>query len=277
MRVGFVADVHSNLHAFQAVLAHFGKVPDLAPASAMKGACSCGLAHVTLDRLYHVGDLVGYGAHPKEVVALARDATLGGVLGNHDWAALRDGYVPFNPSAYAGLEHTRRELGDGDRKVLGGLPLRIDLDLDGMDLALVHGSPADPLWEYVFPEEAPRVLEQFGSAPPRAVETRPRTLVLGHTHVPILRTVAPVVAAGVQRKGPRPVALPKVPYASALVNPGSVGQPRDDDPRASCAILDTETGSVVHHRVPYDLHGAARAIRDVGLPVELGERLFYGR
>lgn len=272
MRVGFVADVHSNLHAFQAVLAHFGKVPDLAPATAMKGACSCGTAHVTLDRLYHVGDLVGYGAHPREVLRLAHDATLGGVLGNHDWAALREGYVPFNPSAYAGLEHTRRELADEDRKVLASLPLKMELTMGPLDVALVHGSPADPLWEYVFPEEAPRVLDLFADA--RAAEPRPRALVLGHTHIPILRTLAAKVPAGAP-KGAR--AAPRIAYSSALVNPGSVGQPRDDDPRAACAVLDTETGAVVHHRVPYDLHAAARAIRDAGLPVELGERLFYGR
>lgn len=275
MRVGFVADVHSNLHAFQAVLAHFSKVPDLAPDSAMKGGCSCDAPHADLDRLYHVGDLVGYGAHPRQVVQLARDATVGGVLGNHDWAALREGYVPFNPSAYAGLEHTRREITDDERKFLAALPLHLDLDLGPMDASLVHGSPADPLWEYVFPEEASRVLDLFNEA--KHVEGRPRALVLGHTHVPIFRTLAPVVAAGVARKAPRAPPASKLLYASALVNPGSVGQPRDDDPRAACAVLDTETGAVVHHRVPYDLHAAARAIREAGLPVELGERLFYGR
>lgn len=270
MRVGFVADVHANAQAFEAVLAHLGRLDRKAV-----GPCSCGADVCSVDRIYHVGDLVGYSADPQEVVEFAREHTEGGVLGNHDWAALREGYVPFNPSAYAGLEHSRRVLEDDAKAYLARLPLRVDVRIAAMDVTLVHGSPADPLWEYVFPESAPRVLEAFLASPH---EDAPCALVLGHTHVPVARAVAPPLSAKVATQNLVRLASGKsLAYAAALFNPGSVGQPRDGDPRAAVLVLDTETGAYAHHRVPYDVSSAARRIRDVGLPTELGERLFHGR
>lgn len=278
VRVAFVADVHSNLHAFGGVLEHVGRAPESLAPEHRAGRCACGRGSADVDALYHVGDLVGYGANPAETVDIVRALRVQGVVGNHDWAALHEDPVPFNPAAFAGLLHSRRVLGHDARTVLKELPRRLDLRLDGLDVELVHGSPADPLWEYVFPDDARRVLGEFvqaratapggagigPSAPARgAPGSTPggrAVLVLGHTHVPVTERLD---APG------RPAAM--------LLNPGSVGQPRDGDPRASFAVLDTATGETELHRVYYDIQGAARAIRSAGLPSSLAERLFAGR
>ena len=200
---------------------------------------------IEADIVLCAGDLIGYGAFPNEVVELVRLKGIQCVLGNHDDAVLRDEFGWFNPFAAEAGRWCSKALGGPQRSFLEGLPVKRDY----RDVAVFHGSPARPMREYVTPG-TPLVhlkdhLEASGA----------RVLVLGHTHVPFSTHV----------------------NGGLVANPGSVGQPRDGDERASYGVLDTEGMSFTVDRVPYDVEAAANAITDVGLPSILAERLFVGR
>ncbi|HUP54039.1 MAG TPA: metallophosphoesterase family protein [Methylomirabilota bacterium] len=240
MRVAVLSDIHSNLVALDAVLAHAG----------------------TVDAVWHLGDVVGYGPDPDGVVARLIEVGAVGVRGNHDAAALGGPEIEwFNPDARAAAEWTRDTIDATTRAWLSALPERHAIDR----MTLVHGSPRDPIREYVsdssIAAENLAVLEtDFG--------------LHGHTHVPIafclgsgdrMRVVAPDRGDGVTLEGQR-----------ALINPGSVGQPRDGDPDASYLVLDPDTASVTWHRVAYDVESVQAAIRAAGLPRRLADRLAFG-
>ncbi|MBI4344842.1 MAG: metallophosphoesterase family protein, partial [Euryarchaeota archaeon] len=165
------------------------------------------------------------------------------ILGNHDYAVLSGDTSWFNPIAAAAIEWTARDLTQDSLGYLRSLPRSYE-----NAIYMVHGSPKNPLEEYVY-GDAPdyQLLEMFD-------HTRRDIIVLGHTHVPFIR-----------RLGGR-----------LVFNPGSVGQPRDGDPRASYAILDTEEREVEIDRVGYDIDAVARAILDRGLPQPLALRLYGG-
>jgi predicted phosphodiesterase len=239
MRIAVISDVHSNLHALDAVLAEVGSV----------------------DAIWHLGDIVGYGPEPDGVVD--RLATKGavGVRGNHDAAACGGDEIDwFNADARAAMEWTRRVMSASTRAWLTALPERREAE----DFTLVHGSPLDPTWEYVTTTGAAR--ENLA-----AISTTHG--LNGHTHVPIafslsgdrVATDAPQPSPGMDLDGRR-----------LLLNPGSVGQPRDGDPRASYLVLDLAARRASWGRVAYDIDTVRNRMRALGLPGRLSERLRYG-
>ena len=240
MRVAVLSDIHSNLVALDAVLAHAG----------------------TVDAVWQLGDVVGYGPDPDGVVARLIEVGAVGVRGNHDAAALGGPEIEwFNPEARAAAEWTRDTVDGTTRAWLSALPERHLIDR----MTLVHGSPRDPIREYV--SSAGIALENLA-----VLETD--FGLHGHTHVPIafclgpderLRVVAPGDGGTIELDGQR-----------ALINPGSVGQPRDGDPDASYLVLDPDTVTVTWHRVSYDIAAVQAAIRAAGLPGRLADRLAYG-
>jgi diadenosine tetraphosphatase ApaH/serine/threonine PP2A family protein phosphatase len=243
MRIAVLSDVHSNLVALEAVLAHAGAV----------------------DAVWHLGDIVGYGPDPDGVVARLAAVGAIGVRGNHDAAAVGGREIEsFNREARQAMEWTRANITAQTKAWLSELPHRRAED----GFTLVHGSPLDPTWEYVTDERSAR--ENIA-----ALET-PHGLH-GHTHVPIAwlaraddpkaRVLGEIAADGETRAfdGRR-----------AFLNPGSVGQPRDGDPRASYLILDPGAGVATWHRVPYDIDAVASAMTAAGLPARLAERLSFG-
>lgn len=235
MIVRVISDVHSNLHALEAVLGDPGTVADVT-------VC--------------LGDVVGYGAFPAECVDLVRRTAGVVVAGNHDAGAA--GLEPldrFNPCAARAVVWTGGRLAGQDLAWLSGLPLTSSLE----GLVLCHSQPADPSsFEYV----------DCGAKAARALAAHPgRVLLTGHTHVPLVWDA----------RGGSSAALHGTLQEPCLIAAGSVGQPRDGDPRAACLLIDTEQGTWRHVRVSYDVGAAARAIRDAGLPGYLAARLFEGR
>jgi diadenosine tetraphosphatase ApaH/serine/threonine PP2A family protein phosphatase len=240
MRIAVLSDIHSNLVALDAVLAHAG----------------------TVDAVWQLGDVVGYGPDPDGVVARLAEIGAVGVLGNHDAAALGGPEIDwFNPDARSAVAWTRDTIADATRTWLAALPPVAEID----GVTLVHGSPRDPLREYV---------TDGGAAAENLAELPTRLGWHGHTHVPVawladsdrVTAWAPGLSLTLDVGGRR-----------ALLNPGSVGQPRDGDPRASYAILDPEADAITWHRVAYDIAAVQDAMRVVGLPTRLIERLAYGR
>jgi predicted phosphodiesterase len=240
MRVAVLSDIHSNLVALDAVLAHAGPV----------------------DAVWQLGDVVGYGPDPDGVVARLIGVGAIGVRGNHDAAALGGPEIDwFNPEARAAAAWTRDRIDGTTRAWLSGLPERHTIDR----FTLVHGSPRDPIREYI---STPGIaLENLA-----VLETD--VGLHGHTHVPVafclgederLRIVEPANGGSLDLGSDR-----------GLINPGSVGQPRDGDPDASYLILDPDAGTLTWHRVPYDVATVQDAIRAAGLPGRLADRLAFG-
>jgi diadenosine tetraphosphatase ApaH/serine/threonine PP2A family protein phosphatase len=240
VRVAVVSDIHANLPALEAIL---GAVGD---------------AH---DGLWVLGDTVGYGAEPDAVVTRLREAGAVAVRGNHDHvAAGGEGADWFNPTARHAIAWTARTISPTTRDWLAQLPLTRKED----GYSLVHGSPRDPLWEYVDgPDVARGVLAEV---------TVERTLY-GHTHVPrAYLGVGDEVAVIDGRDG----LVLELDERRLLANPGSVGQPRDGDPRASFLWLDLGRAIITWTRVVYDIATAAARIRAAGLPDRLAARLSLG-
>lgn len=239
MRICLLSDVHSNLPALDAVLAAAGDV----------------------DAVWHLGDVVGYGPDPDGVVARLRERAAVGVRGNHDAAACGGPEIDwFNPDARRAMEWTRTAISEETRAWLSDLPDR--RQLAGCDL--VHGSPREPLWEYV---------TSLGVARDNLVLLEAAIGLHGHTHVPVAWIQDGERVELVRGRPGRPLALDG---RRALVNPGSVGQPRDGNPEASFAILDPEAGTVEWRRVGYDVAAVQAAMRAAALPPSLASRLGAG-
>jgi diadenosine tetraphosphatase ApaH/serine/threonine PP2A family protein phosphatase len=245
-RIGLIADVHSNLQALEAVLRF--------------------LDAEAVGEIWCLGDVVGYGGDPSACVALVRQRCAGTVRGNHDAAAvdpeLRE---VFNPHARAAIEGQAALLAVDELAWLAALPAVIEMD----EVVLLHGSVVDPDgYGYVFgPADARRELEGLSA----------RWGFYGHTHVPDAWRMD---ESGTVERLP----LPDPPAAVALdrpgrylVNPGAVGQPRDGDPRASCAIFDRASGRLVRAALDYDIAAAQSAIRRAGMPEVEAVRLGLGR
>lgn len=244
MRIAALSDIHANLAALDAVAED---LPDV-------------------DEIWVLGDTVGYGPQPSEVIATLQRMGARSVMGNHDGAAI--GIVQaryFNPDARAAIEWTAEALDDNARAYIASLP---EVRVDG-DVTAVHGSPRDPIWEYI---TGPDVAE----ANVGAYETR--LCLFGHTHQPV---VFRDVDGEIETTHGRPwFATTIEPNIRALVNPGSVGQPRDGVPDAAYAIVELEDGggvAVEFRRVAYDIDRTQRLMREVGLPPRLVERLSHGR
>ena len=240
MRYAVLSDIHANLEALQAVLA------DAAPCT---------------DALVCLGDLVGYGADPVACIELVAERAEAIVSGNHEHAVA--GLIDldwFNAYARAAAEWTRARLDDDHRAYLASLPLVAQLG----DATLVHASPDRPdEWEYLL--TAQDGFDAFG-----AFTTR--LCFVGHSHLAgawSLGSSGPEHRAG-------PVDLDLERGRRYLVNVGSVGQPRDRDPRAAYAIWDVERGTITVRRVVYDVASARDKILRGGLPRFLADRLAWG-
>ena len=244
MRIAVLSDIHANLPALEAVAS------DLPP----------------VDEVWVLGDTVGYGPQPNEVVATLQAMGARSVLGNHDGAAI--GTVDpsdFNPDARAAIDWTAGAIDANTKGYIATLP---EVRRDGQ-LTAVHGSPRDPIWEYI---TGPGVAAaNFG-----AFDTS--VCLFGHTHLPIaFRSVDGTAEATPGIPG-SPVHLADGRW---LLNPGSVGQPRDGLRDAAYAVLETndagDADRLTFHRVRYDIDRTQRLMREAGLPVRLVERLSYGR
>lgn len=239
MRVAVLSDIHANLAALDAVLA---AVP-------------------SVDAVWQLGDVVGYGPDPDEVVARLRDIGALGVRGNHDAAAVGGPEIEsFNVDARRAMEWTRAAITEDTRAWLATLPERLELE----GYSLVHGSPRDPTWEYVTTTPVARAgIAAMGT--PCGLN--------GHTHVPVayleedgrLETMSPGSGSRLVFEGRR-----------ALINPGSVGQPRDGIPTASWLLLDTDAGAANWQRTAYDISVVQDRMTGIGLPERLIARLAYG-
>ncbi|HET8569971.1 MAG TPA: metallophosphoesterase family protein [Candidatus Limnocylindria bacterium] len=238
MRVILLSDVHANLVALEAVLA---AVPP----------------H---DAVWVMGDTVGYGPDPSDTLALLRERGATVVAGNHDLAvATGEGLGAFNPAAAAAAKLHRAWLSPEERDALAALPLVLRTG----GATCFHGSLRDPVWEYVF---------DVRSAAATLERAETDLCCNGHTHVPAI-----FERAGAGARLVRPRADETYPLgATALVNPGSVGQPRDGDARASWAMLDTDARTVEFRRTAYDVAETQGRIRDRGLPGFLADRLAAG-
>ena len=243
MRALIVSDIHSNLEAFQSVI---------------EDAESSG----GFDEVWSLGDLVGYGPEPVSCIDLMRRHSHLGVAGNHDLAAIgRLSLELFNEYAAAANLWTASQIDEEHIAYLAGLDLRLERD----GFTIVHGSPRDPIWEYVM---------STSSAVASFLHFDTLQCLVGHSHIPFI--CRPTEGGVVFLEFPldTPVALGA---DRVIINPGGVGQPRDGDPRASYAIYDSEAGNIVHHRVHYDIPTTQEKMRRHGLPEFLIERLSYGR
>jgi diadenosine tetraphosphatase ApaH/serine/threonine PP2A family protein phosphatase len=241
-----ISDVHSNRQALESVL-------DAIEAAAV-------------EETWCLGDLVGYGADPDVCTALVRERCDVSLVGNHDLAVLGALDVStFSETAATAVEWTRERAAAETLDYLSGLAPAGSRE----GLGLFHASPRDPIWEYVLSvDQAEAGLDA----------QEERIGLIGHSHIALFftRPVAsrPTYAHGAQAGDG---ALLDLDSGGWLINPGSVGQPRDADPRAAWLELDTEEWTARFHRVPYDIAAAARAILDGGLPATLAERLEVGR
>jgi len=243
MQVAILSDIHGNRHAFEAVLA------DVATTDARE--------------LWCLGDIVGYGADPNDCVILAAEHATACLVGNHDLAvtgqlALDD----FSRGAAIAAQWTREVLRDEHLEHLSGLRA----SGERRDVGLYHGSPRDPVWEYVM---STLLAELCLDAQPQRVG------LIGHSHVALsFERPEGAPATGESRRAGD---TRDVSAGEWLLNPGSVGQPRDGDPRAAWLLLDLGTGLATWRRTEYDVTGAAAAIRAARLPHSLAERLQYGQ
>ena len=243
MRALIVSDIHSNLEALSSVIQD---------AEAQGG----------FDKIWSLGDLVGYGPDPGACIDLIRQYDHVGVAGNHDLAAIGKLSVEaFNAHAAAANRWTGSQLTEEQSAYLAGLPLRIELD----DFTMVHGSPRDPIWEYVV---------SIGSAVSSFLHFDTYRCLVGHSHISFLCRPAEDSAVFLEFPLDTPVVLGT---DRLIINPGGLGQPRDGDPRSSYAIYDSEAGAVLRHRAQYDIPTTQEKMTRHGLPVYLIERLALGR
>lgn len=243
MKYAVLGDIHGNLSALQTVLAS--------------------VAQAKVDVVISVGDVVGYGAAPRECIALLREIGAAVVLGNHDAAAVdRLDTMFFNNHAKAAIQWTRRVLAPEDRTWLGQLPYVRHLE----HCSVAHGTLHRPeLFDYI---------QTVDDADP-SLEAMPLPVCfVGHSHVPVT-LLRMKDDPGRTAYTPDPE-LDLTDVSRALVNVGSVGQPRDEDPRTGYALYDSETGRVSLRRMEYDIEREAQRIRAAGLPSMLADRLFLG-
>ena len=242
MRVAVISDIHANLHALEAVLA---AVDADAP-----------------DELWCLGDLVGYGPKPNECCALVQTRATVCLAGNHDLAVRGTiDLSEFSGDAGEAAAWTKTVLTDESQRFLDGL----EPQGEASGVALYHGSARDPVWEYVLSDEA---------ATATFVLTEEQLVLVGHSHAALQVSLRDSVLEGGLAPGGTELELGG---ARRLLNPGSVGQPRDGDPRAAYLVLDLDRQRASFRRVEYDIERTQAEMRDAGLPELLAERLAVGQ
>jgi diadenosine tetraphosphatase ApaH/serine/threonine PP2A family protein phosphatase len=241
VRIAVISDIHANLHALTAVL------EDMDDAK--------------VDTIWCLGDLVGYGPRPNECCRTVRDRAELSLVGNHDLVVLGEVDVgEFNPEAGRAAKWTQDVLDDESRAFLSSL--KPHATRDGVEL--YHGSPRNAVWEYVLDTEAIQAAFDGSAAP---------LVLIGHSHVPIVATLAD----GDLRAAHAPEGTEgELAGGRLLLNPGSVGQPRDGDPRAAWLLLDLDSGVASFRRVEYAVERTMDEIHKAGLPEALAERLAFG-
>jgi len=242
MRILVISDIHANLTAFETVLHH---------------------AQDDWDFVWCLGDVVGYGPDPNECVELLKSLPHVCLAGNHDWAALgRLDVRTFNPDARRAVEWTIDTLTDENIGFLEALPVTIVLG----DYTLVHASPREPVWEYI--------LEPLVAALNFPHFETPYCFV-GHTHTPVIYEL--IADNGDTRaREPNYGAPHALNGQRQIINPGSVGQPRDHNPNSAYGILDLKTGIFEHRRIPYDISDVQDRMRSYDMPERLITRLSHG-
>ncbi len=242
MRVAVISDIHANLHALEAVL---GAIDEEAP-----------------DELWCLGDLVGYGPKPNECCALVEARAAVCLCGNHDLAVRGTiDLAEFSGDAGTAAAWTRDVLAESAHAFLDRLEPAGKAD----GVALFHGSARDPVWEYVLSDEA---------AITTLLLTEEQVVLVGHSHAALQIALGEAVLQG----GLAPAGTElELAGARWLLNPGSVGQPRDGDPRAAYLLLDLDVQQATFRRVAYDIESTQTEMRAVGLPNALVERLSLGQ
>jgi putative phosphoesterase len=246
MRLAIIADIHSNLEALESVLA--------------------AIRQEEVDAVLNLGDLVGYNASPNECLELLQSEKFFNLAGNHDLALLEPERAQhFNIIAHQALMWSREQMHPGLLKFLQAMPLTQEL---GGSFLACHGTPTSTDTYIAYHFQGKRVFKEM------AKQTQLKVCFFGHTHRRALwsRDIRGTVAL-------REIRQPKMVLARDalyLINPGSVGQPRDGNPEAAYAIFDGEEFSIHFKTVPYDIAGAQRRILDAGLPPFLAERLAQG-
>jgi predicted phosphodiesterase len=243
LRVAVISDIHANLHALEAVLS---VLDDERP-----------------DAIWNLGDTVGYGPRPNECCAVAQVRADLSLVGNHDLAVLGDAGVAvedFNLEAAAAARWTREALTEESRLFLESL----EASAQRSGVELYHGSPRNPVWEYVLTVEAANAAFQA---------TEASVVLVGHSHVALaLHLQGAEVAGGLAPAGT------EVDLSASrwLLNPGSVGQPRDGDSRAAFCMIDLDASRASFRRVDYAIAKTQAEMHEHGLPPALAERLAYG-
>ena len=221
--VAFLSDIHSNLPALKAVI------------KSMEGR--------RIDYVVFLGDLVGYYPWPNEVCDIGSSLFDYAVMGNHDYSIINNDFTDYNDLAIIADSMNAKSMSSGCLSYLKSLKPKIDLRMDSINVLMIHGSPSDPLFEYVYPEDAYKLDSNYD------------VIALGHTHVQYEKKLT----------------------KTTVINPGSVGQPRDGDPRAAyCVVKIDDTISVEMIRVKYDVAGTARSVLEAGYPKFLAQRLIMG-
>jgi len=242
MRYAILGDIHGNLVAFKTVLQDLEK----------KGG---------FDRIWCLGDIVGYGPEPHACIELLQQYDHICVAGNHDWAAIgRIDTIDFNEEAAMANQWTTQQLTDEDKIYLKSLPLVISEE----NFSLAHGSPREPIWEYLFSTNAARDNLEFFST---------TFCLVGHSHIPLAFEHIDDSVTLHQLKDKDCL---KLETNRLIINPGSVGQPRDNDPRASYALYDSNEGTIQHHRIEYDIKATQEKMLQENLPEFLIYRLSHG-
>jgi predicted phosphodiesterase len=241
MKILVISDIHANLTAFKAVLED---------------------AEDNWDEIWCLGDVIGYGPDPNECVALLREHPHITLTGNHDWAALGKLDVStFNQDAQEAVAWTSKTLTADARAYLEAQPPMLVKE----QFTLAHASPRQPVWEYI--TDAFIAWENFDFF------DTPYCLV-GHTHYPVVfEHDEEYGALAFHADYVRPLNLEN---KHLIINPGSVGQPRDSDPRAAYALLDLDTLAWQHKRVAYDIGATQKRMLQAGLPQRLIARLQFG-
>jgi diadenosine tetraphosphatase ApaH/serine/threonine PP2A family protein phosphatase len=246
LRAAVLSDIHSNRQALEAVLA--------------------AIEEADVEQAWCLGDMVGYGADPDACTALVREHCDTCLAGNHDLAVLDSLDIStFSETAAAAVEWTRENVSEETLGFLGGL----EPTASQVGVGLFHASPRDPIWEYVLSSD---------QAEAGLAAQEERIGLIGHSHIALFFVRAIGARPGHTQGAEAEAGLElELNDGQWLLNPGSVGQPRDGDPRAAWLELDTEAWTARWHRVDYDIDAAATAIRAAGLPPALADRLEVGR
>ncbi len=246
MRYAIVSDIHANLAALQAVLGEAGSA----------------------DEVWCLGDIVGYGPEPNECVETVKQRASVCIPGNHDWACIgKIDIADFNGDAAAAIMWAQRRLSAPNLAYLDSLPETVTTG----DFTLAHGSPREPIWEYIiYPGTAKANFAHFST----------QVCLVGHTHLPAMFQET----KGAQKPNASCQVVPielgnwqPIGRRRRIINPGSVGQPRDGNPWASYLLLDTSRMMLEYRRVPYPVEITQRNMQKAGLPPRLYLRLGYGR